>query len=551
MFDFQTLLAAACLVSFGFIGQKLIQRLRRHSIKYLQGPECHSWLVGNLPGIFRAEYAVKNEKRWVEEYGTALHIKGALGSDILYLADPKAMQYIFNTSGYNFHKTRQARVISSLITGKGLSFAEGNIHARQRRIMTPAFHFSTLRVFLPRFRSVAKKTTQKWNEIVQRMGGQGVIEMTSWMSKTTLDAMGETAFNYKFDSLDDGHSDLSRVYTNLIPDSFFKRSDKKLLFEAIWSYIPWWLVTIILRILPTHQLKRIREYMKEARRVARHIIDTARQEHPSVKGGAKDIMSILIKANSSENPKTKLDDESLMAQMTTFMFAGHDTTAATTSWALYHLARHPPAQKKLRDEIRQAKKNAAARGDSDLTIQDLDSMKYLAAVMKETLRYSPILSLLQRQAGRDDIIPLSTPLKTKTGETITSIPVSKGQVIYASIANYNRLKSVWGEDADEWRPERFLDSDYSKKQKTGLGVVANIATFGTGLRSCIGWRFAMTEMQTLLIEFIDMFEYAPVPGKDDIIPATQTIISPMLKGDEGHNQLPLLISPAPDSEDRG
>ncbi|KIJ34126.1 hypothetical protein M422DRAFT_263775 [Sphaerobolus stellatus SS14] len=226
------------------------------------------------------------------------------------------MQYFFNTSGYNYPKTKQAKVIASLITGNGLALVDGEVHSRQRRIMIPAFHFSTLRAFLPRFQFVAQKTTDKWDGILQKWDGKAVIEMTSWLTKTTLDVMGE-----------------SKSY------SYFGKAMSN-----------------------TQQLKRIRGYMKEARKVARHIIETASKDHNQGREGAKDIMSILIRANLSENPKTQLDDESLMSQMTTFIFAGHDSTAATTSWALYHLAHHPEAQTRLRNKIRQTKMIAAARG---------------------------------------------------------------------------------------------------------------------------------------------------------------------------------------------
>ena len=108
---------------------------------------------------------------------------------------------------------------------------------------------------------------------------------------------------------------------------------------------------------------------------------------------------------------------------------------------------------------------AAQRGDRELTIADLDSMKYLVAVMKvhvyyyyyyyllffllpflsltfvtpqETLRYHPILSGVTRIAGHDDDIPLGVPQKTRSGEIINSVPVSKGQRVYLSFAGYNR-----------------------------------------------------------------------------------------------------------------
>jgi len=524
---------------------QLLHRWRRHSITYLQGPWSGSWLLGNLPQVYRPEIVFQHERKWVEEYGKVFPLKGAFGEDILYVVDPKALQYIMNTSGYNFCKPKQNRATTSIIAGKGLSWADGEDHARQRRIMTPAFHFSTLRNFLPQFRSVVQKMTMKWNDLLQEMGGKGVLEMTSWLSKTTLDAMGETVFEYNFDSLDEGHRELTQVYSNLISDSFFKRSNRTIIFEALWGYMPWWLITMVQNLLPTRQLKRLRDCNKVARKVARHIVETASNSHDPEKEGAKDIMSILIRANMSEDPKVKLSDETLMAQMTTFMFAGHDTTATTMSWALYELSQNKEAQKILREEIREIKRSVIARGDVDLTIQDIDSMKYLAAVMKETLRYRSIVHLIQREATKDDIIPLSTPLKSKNGEIITSIPVSKGQRCFLGVSVYNLLKSVWGEDADQWRPERFLENDKnSSRAKISLGVTSNLGTFAGGVRGCIGWRFALTEMQTLLIELIDKFEYEPAPGNPEIIPATPHIISPMVKGKEGRSQLPLLISPA-------
>jgi cytochrome P450 len=145
------------------------------------------------------------------------------------------------------------------------------------------------------------------------------------------------------------------------------------------------------------------------------------------------------------------------------MLAGHETTANSVTWALYELARHPEFQNEVRKEIEATRAQAAQRGDGELSVADLDSMKYLLALMKvrpavhyvyhggqstrilnpiphsqETLRYHPIIPVLHRAAGRDDIIPLATPQTTKMGEKITAIPVSKGQRVVLSIAAYNR-----------------------------------------------------------------------------------------------------------------
>jgi len=232
-----------------------------------------------------------------------------------------------------------------------------------------------------------------------------------------------------------------------------------------------------------------------------------------------------------------------LGQLTTLFLAGHETTASTTTWALYELSRHPDFQNKVREEIKETRAQAANRGDSDLSVADLDSMKYLLALMKETLRYHPIVGALMRMAERDDVIPLAISQKTKTGEIIDSIPISKGQRVIMSLFGYNRLKEVWGNDADQWRPERFLEG-LEGNQKTRFGVIANISSFSSGLRSCIGWRFALIEMQAILIELLENLEFSPAPGNIEIIRGATGLITPMIKGsDSRRTELPLTVTP--------
>jgi len=295
----------------------------------------------------------------------------------------------------------------------------------------------------------------------------------------------------------------------------------------------------ILHNIPTKEFRRLQNYIKVARRVAKSIVDRQLQSHATGKDEYKDVMSILVRANLAEDPRNKLSEDEVLSQLTTFMLAGHETTASTVTWALYELSRHPEFQNVVREEIKATRAQATQRGDYGMSVADVDSMKYLLALMKETLRYYPIVHALVRSAGRDDIIPLATPQTTKTGETLTGIPVSKGQRVMVSIAAYNRLTSVWGEDADVWRPQRFLEGA-ENDQKTTFGVIANVS----GLRSCIGWRFAMIEMQAILIELIENFEFSPPPGNVEIIRGPTGIMSPMVKGSTaGRTELPLTIKP--------
>ena len=109
------------------------------------------------------------------------------------------------------------------------------------------------------------------------------------------------------------------------------------------------------------------------------------------------------------------------------------------TWLLYELARHPEYQSKMRAEVKAIRARVAERGDEDFSVSDLDAMTYCLAAMKEVLRLHPIVYLLARQAGRDDVLPLANPITTSDGETVTEVPVPKGTNVLCSIWAYNRF----------------------------------------------------------------------------------------------------------------
>lgn len=108
------------------------------------------------------------------------------------------------------------------------------------------------------------------------------------------------------------------------------------------------------------------------------------------------------------------------------------------TWMLYELARHPDFQNKMREEVRAIRARVAERGDSDFAVSDLDAMTHVLAGMKEVLRLHPIVYGLIREASRDDVIPLSTPVTTTTGEVVDEIPIPKGTACQISVWAYNR-----------------------------------------------------------------------------------------------------------------
>ncbi|KAJ7106643.1 cytochrome P450 [Mycena epipterygia] len=212
-----------------------------------------------------------------------------------------------------------------------------------------------------------------------------------------------------------------------------------------------------------------------------------------------DVYSLLLNPDKSEKTGKGLSDEELAAQTSIILVAGQDTTSNTLAFALLELARHPEFQDKLRAEIH----STLGGGHGNVAY---DNMSLLNALIKETLRVYPAVAIMDRIAVRDTVIPLAESIATATGERISEIPVQKGQLVTLALAGYQRLESRWGEDAHEFKPSRWIEG--TPYQGEAVGPYANLLSFIGGPRTCLGWRFAILEMQVIICELVGKFSFA-------------------------------------------
>ncbi|KAF8575871.1 cytochrome P450 [Ramaria rubella] len=404
--------------------------------------------------------------------------------------------------------------------------------------MAPAFSASAIKSYVPLFQENARHLVAKLRDLIsQSKTTSTVADVSSWMAHTTLDVMG-SAFDYDLGALSQTDNELTKVYKNLFVAAYAHRTDATFAMHEIFGVLPDWTLGV-LQSMPDENLAKVRNYERVALHTAKILVDRETESLAAGNEGGKNLMTHLVKANVSVTGKDKLRMHELLAELTTLLIAGHETTAGSLTWALHELSTRPDIQAKIREEIKATRIRV---GQRELGSTDFEAMPYLVAVIKETLRFHPIAFALTRMAGNDDVIPLSTPQRMKTGKIVTEIPVSKGQRIMISISAYNRLESIWGSDSHEWNPERFLNQ--SQSEKAGLGVYANLATFSGGERSCIGWRFAVIELHVILAELLENFEFSPPPGNVEILRVAANIVVPMVKGsDTGSVELPLTITP--------
>ncbi|KAL6305107.1 cytochrome P450 [Sparassis latifolia] len=519
---------------------RLYRIYTRVSIADIPGPESQSFLLGNFPELFQTQ-AGAIDFDWQSRFGGIARIKAPLGEDYLWISDPKALQYIYHTSGYNFPKQPERRTLSYLTSDHGLTWADGERHRRQRKVMLPAFGTPESKALLPIFSHYAEQISLKWKDLLLSLPEQAcTLNVSAQITPATLDSIGEAAFDYKFGLLNDGNNELGLAYKNLAATIFSSPTKAHLFLSNLGHYIPMPVQEAIYNYLPGRGLDKARHNRAIAHKVANELLEM-KTEALNLGKGSRDVMSILVKANASENEKARLDHEEMVSQMRTIMLAGQETTSNTLSFAFLELARHPDMQTRLREEIRAKERVVHERGDSDFTVPDMEAMPYLQAVLREVLRFHPVVPHNYRQSAKDDVIPLSKPITTLSGKVIDKVPIPKGMRVVLSIAAYNRDTDVWGKDAHVFNPERWLEV-YGKRGPS-VGVVSNILTFGGGIRGCIGWRFALYELQAFLIELISNFEFALTDDIKRLRRENSLLMVPTLEGEvEKGVQMPLRVS---------
>ncbi|KAG6898697.1 hypothetical protein C0993_005050 [Termitomyces sp. T159_Od127] len=179
----------------------------------------------------------------------------------------------------------------------------------------------------------------------------------------------------------------------------------------------------------------------------------------------------VVRANSRATVTEKLSEEELTGQMTVLIFGAQDTTSSALSRILYLLSIHPDIQERVRDEVREKLRQQRAEGDLSgrLDYDSVMALPILDAVIKETLRLYPPVPFVRRTAVKERVIPYSGIDEDVHPSTVT-VPV--GTTVFVSIAGSNRLESVWGADAKEWKPERWLTeaapTSHSKLRLPGI-----------------------------------------------------------------------------------
>ncbi|KAJ7055687.1 cytochrome P450 [Mycena amicta] len=492
-------------------------RPRRHDlVVLLGGPKSPSFVFGNMLELQAADEYGQKEYQWLEEFGAVYPIKGCLGQTRLMISDPEAMRFVLNSPNIGWASTQQ-KAAKMLLGYDSLFLARGDRHNYLRRIMNPWFSPRSVRSMLPIMTQTAQKLIDHWE--VEGFVGR-VVDISHTLHLAALDILGEALLETTIHGLD-GKSELSRIQNELV-DAVSDAGKLSQLVEAIIAYIPDWLFRILL-VLPLPRLGTLQEYIRVTD-VMGHRLVVAKKA--SGEEGDGSFVGRLVSAKDFSQPWSGVREENIPVQIRSILIAGDRTSGDTLSWVIYRIAQMTDFQIALRKE------------SQDASEVDYDKRPLLNALINEVLRFYPALPLPERIALADCNLPLSTPITTRTGAQITQLPIRKGQDLYLAIASYHRTKSIWGADAHEFRPSRWLGEEPPGKGVSIMGPHGSLLSFLAGPGVCIGYRLAILEIQVLVSALVRTFTFA-LPPDDSVRPSVAITMVP--KTADGQQAVPVYI----------
>ncbi|KAG2149760.1 cytochrome P450 [Suillus cothurnatus] len=494
-------------------------------LKKIQGPDG-SPLQNHFREVMDPSVSPNTHEKWTFRFhGFGRHDFRLLSVDFC------VMSHVLNSPIYE--KPWQTRTLLTNLFGRGIFAMEGAEHKALRKLIAPAFSTQSIKAMTPIFFQKAEELRDKWESLASSPTlvedakfpplpappyspspsfAEAVIDVAHWFSLATFDVIGLAGFDYHFHALQCESEEVYLAYRNM-----FRIADKgPKLRELVQLYFP-----MIEKIFPNEATRITGESQRVISEAGQQLIQNKKCAILAEKASAseikeKDILSLLIKSNLSTDISGRLSDADLLSQLSTFLFAGSDSTSLTMSWCIHLLSLHPDVQGRLRSELNSishcASNSSSMSGYSAPThAEAIDGLPFLDAVVRETLRLCPPVHGTMRVATRDDNIPISSPIVLRNGTIIQSgetIHLRKGSYVHIPIEALNFSTDIWGEDARIFNPDRWYSLPHPARAPSHPGI-ANLMTFSFGPHACPGWKFSMLQTKIFLATLIPHFVFEP------------------------------------------
>ncbi|KAG1809091.1 cytochrome P450 [Suillus subaureus] len=421
----------------------------------------------------------------VAEFGSCFNLH-VMFEDVIFTVEPSHIKTILASEFENYVKGDKFRHSMSSVLGTGVFNSDGEMWKFHRSMTRPFFSHDRISHFNTFDRYAEDAITQ----MKARFRAGYPVDFQDLMSRFTLDSATEFLFGNCVHSLSAG-----LPYPHNISTTEALTGKAKIAQDFAQAFAD--AQTIIAQRPRKSWVWPLFEIFKDATAAPMQIVNSfidpilkeaiaKKQSHTSGKKNVDDDDTTLL----DQLVQMTTDPVVLKDEILNILIAGRDTTAGTLTVALYLLSTHPHVMTRLREEV------MTKVGPTDRpTYDNIREMKYLRAVINETMRVFSPVPFNVRESVKASTLPATSPL-----DKPIYVP-PKTSVSY-SVFLMHRRKDLWGPDADEFDPDRFLDERLHKYLTPKPFI---FLPFNAGPRICLGQQFAYNEMSFMLIRLLQSF----------------------------------------------
>ncbi|PAA58255.1 hypothetical protein BOX15_Mlig026450g1 [Macrostomum lignano] len=498
------LLVATVILASCFLTAKLWKRLAKYvmdlfTMRNIIGP-AQLPLVGNA---HQFEYGGAAFYRQIMEFGRQYQdhpmFRIWVGIyPIVVLQKAKSVESILSSSKH-ITKAFQYDFLHTWL-GTGLLTSAGEKWHSRRKMLTPAFHFSILQDFCPVFSEQSRVLLQVLDDQLNA-DGQAELDIFPYMGRCALDIICETAMGCQVHAQTEQNSEYVASVANMseivmrrlknplyYSESLFARSRLSAEQNACLGVMHAFTTGVI----------------AERRADFAAMSEEERRDQMAIRRRRKRLTFLDLLLFESETG-AKLTDSDIREEVDTFMFEGHDTTAAAMTWCLFLLGRHPDVQAEVHKEIDAIWEEGRLSPEGHLTSECLNQLSLLDRCVKEALRIYPSVPFFGREAAEDIKVD---------GYTITA-----GTTVLALATQLHRDPEYFPEP-EKFNPDRFLP-----EAVRGRNPYAYVP-FSAGPRNCIGAKFAQLEEKAVLCWFLRHYDVTSLQTEEEVDPAGELILRP-------------------------
>ncbi|XP_047474770.1 cytochrome P450 4c3-like isoform X3 [Penaeus chinensis] len=417
-----------------------------------------------------------------------------LGTRPMVLVSQPADAEVILSSQKHLDKSRDYTFLHPWL-GTGLLTSTGSKWHSRRKLLTPAFHFKILEDFVEIFNSQSIKMVK----LLEKKAEGECFDIFPYITLCTLDIICETAMGCKIGAQDNSESDyVKAVYRIgslvqhrqarpwLQPDILFKLSGYQKEHDAC------------LKLLHDFSYDKIRTRRKEYQESKKNKGQETTEDEALGKKKRLAFLDLLLEYSDGV---ARLTDEDIREEVDTFMFEGHDTTAAAINWTLYLLGCHPEIQARVHEEL------DGIFGDSDrpVTMADLREMKLMENCIKEALRLFPSVPFIAREL-REDVV-------------INDYHIPSGTTVLVVTYRLHRDPEQFP-NPEVFDPDRFLPENCKTRHPYAY------VPFSAGPRNCIGQKFAQMEEKIVLSNVLRHYRVESTIRREDLRILGELILRP-------------------------